>query len=47
MAYTNPSKTAAYTHHRGGKYGENSWFIPYWYPQIAVFDDVFELVYQP
>lgn len=35
------NKTAAYTHHRGGKYGENSWFIPYWYPQIAVFDDVF------
>ncbi|MBN2892764.1 MAG: M1 family metallopeptidase [Bacteroidales bacterium] len=26
---------------RNGKYGENVWFIGYWYPQIAVYDDVF------
>ncbi|OQX98837.1 MAG: hypothetical protein B6I20_10595 [Bacteroidetes bacterium 4572_117] len=26
---------------RTGKYDENTWFIGYWYPQIAVFDDVF------
>lgn len=26
---------------RNGKYGENTWFIGYWYPQIAVYDDVF------
>ena len=26
---------------RTGKYGENTWFIGYWYPQIAVFDDIF------
>ncbi len=32
---------AAKTHHRGGKYGDYSWFVPYWYPQIAVFDDLY------
>ncbi len=26
---------------RNGKYMENVWFIGYWYPQIAVYDDVF------
>ncbi|RLD69295.1 MAG: peptidase [Bacteroidetes bacterium] len=26
---------------RTGKYGKNTWFIGYWYPQIAVFDDIF------
>lgn len=26
---------------RNGKYGENVYFIGYWYPQIAVYDDVF------
>ncbi|MCR4560840.1 MAG: hypothetical protein K5685_12250 [Bacteroidales bacterium] len=35
------NKIAASTHLRGGKYGDNSWFVPYWYPQIAVFDDVY------
>ncbi len=35
------NKIAANTHHRGGKYRENSWFIPYWYPQIAVYDDIY------
>ena len=35
------NKIAANTKHRGGKYNDNSWFIPYWYPQIAVFDDVY------
>ncbi len=29
------------TQHRAGKYDENTWFIGYWYPQIAVFDDIF------
>ncbi|MBR2202442.1 MAG: hypothetical protein IJ894_17190 [Bacteroidales bacterium] len=35
------NKIAATTHHRGGKYYSNSWFIPYWYPQIAVCDDLY------
>lgn len=36
------NKIAANTHLRGGKYTDGtSWFIPYWYPQIAVFDDVY------
>jgi hypothetical protein len=35
------NKIAANTHHRGGKYGTNTWFIPYWYPQIAVCDDIY------
>ncbi len=26
---------------RVGKYGKNTWFIGYWYPQIAVYDDIF------
>jgi hypothetical protein len=26
--------------HRFGKYGENNWFVAYWYPQIAVYDDI-------
>ena len=26
---------------RAGKYDENSFFVGYWYPQIAVYDDVF------
>ena len=26
---------------RISKYGENTWFVGYWYPQIAVYDDVF------
>lgn len=26
---------------RVGKYGSNTWFIGYWYPQIAVYDDLF------
>ncbi len=26
---------------RNGKYGENIYFVGYWYPQIAVYDDVF------
>ena len=30
-----------YTTIRVGKYGPNTWFIGYWYPQIAVYDDVF------
>lgn len=32
---------AAVTHHRGGRYYNNSWFVPYWYPQIAVYDDLY------
>ena len=35
------NKIAATTHHRGGKYYNNSWFVPYWYPQIAVYDDLY------
>jgi hypothetical protein len=26
---------------RVGKYGPNTWFVGYWYPQLAVYDDVF------
>jgi len=26
---------------RVGKYGPNTWFIGYWYPQVAVYDDIF------
>lgn len=26
--------------HRFGKYGDNSWFVGYWYPQISVYDDI-------
>ncbi|MEN8119072.1 MAG: M1 family metallopeptidase [Bacteroidota bacterium] len=29
------------THLRTGKYDKNTWFIGYWYPQIAVYDDIF------
>jgi hypothetical protein len=32
-----PSKTKI----RIGNYGPNTWFIGYWYPQIAVFDDLY------
>ena len=35
------TKIAKHTHLRGGKYGTNSWFIPYWYPQVAVYDDIY------
>ncbi len=35
------NQIAAQTHHRGGMYGDYSWFVPYWYPQIAVFDDLY------
>lgn len=35
------NRIAANTHHRGGKYYDNSWFIPYWYPQVAVYDDIY------
>ncbi len=35
------NKIAAVTHHRGGKYADYSWFVPYWYPQIAVYDDIY------
>ena len=35
------NKIAATTHHRGGKYYNNSWFVPYWYPQVAVYDDLY------
>jgi hypothetical protein len=31
----------SYTQIRVGKYGVNTWFIGYWYPQIAVYDDLF------
>jgi len=31
----------AKTHIRVGKYGNKTWFIGYWYPQIAVYDDLF------
>jgi hypothetical protein len=34
--YTIPAKT----HIREGTYGENTFFVAYWYPQIAVYDDV-------
>ncbi len=34
--YTVPAKT----HIREGTYGENTFFVAYWYPQIAVYDDV-------
>lgn len=26
--------------HRFGHYGQDNWFVAYWYPQIAVYDDV-------
>ena len=26
--------------HRFGKYGDGNWFVAYWYPQIAVYDDI-------
>jgi hypothetical protein len=26
--------------HRFGKYGQSSWFVAYWFPQIAVYDDI-------
>lgn len=26
--------------HRFGKYGNNNWFVGYWYPQVAVYDDI-------
>ena len=26
--------------HRFGNYGESDWFVAYWYPQIAVYDDI-------
>ena len=35
------TKIAQRTHLRGGKYGTNSWFVPYWYPQVAVYDDIY------
>jgi hypothetical protein len=34
--YVIPAKT----HIREGTYGENTFFVAYWYPQIAVYDDV-------
>ena len=34
--YTLPKET----HIREGTYGENTFFVAYWYPQIAVYDDV-------
>lgn len=30
-----------YTNIRNGKYGEGNFMVAYWYPQIAVYDDVF------
>jgi hypothetical protein len=35
--FTMPQKTAI----RNGKYAENVYFVGYWYPRIAVYDDVF------
>jgi hypothetical protein len=35
-SYTIPKKT----HIREGTYGESSFFVAYWYPQIAVYDDI-------
>jgi len=35
-AYTIPAKT----HIREGTYGENTFMVAYWYPQIAVYDDI-------
>lgn len=26
--------------HRFGNYGQSDWFVAYWYPQIAVYDDI-------
>jgi hypothetical protein len=34
---TMPQKTTI----RNGKYGKNIYFVGYWYPQIAVYDDIF------
>jgi hypothetical protein len=34
--YTLPKET----HIREGTYGENTFFVAYWYPQIAVYDDI-------
>ncbi len=31
----------AKTQIRVGKYGDKTWFVGYWYPQIAVYDDLF------
>jgi len=28
------------TYIRNGKYAKNTWFVSYWYPQIAVYDDI-------
>jgi hypothetical protein len=36
-SFTMPNNTTI----RVGKYGTNSWFVGYWYPQIAVYDDIF------
>jgi hypothetical protein len=35
--FTMPAKTQI----RVGKYSDKTWFIGYWYPQIAVFDDLY------
>lgn len=35
------STIAASSHHRGGQYGDRSWFVPYFYPQVAVYDDIY------
>jgi hypothetical protein len=35
-SYTIPKKT----HIREGTYGESSFFVAYWYPQMAVYDDI-------
>ena len=34
-------KVAANSHIRGGKYNNDTWFVPYFYPQIAVYDDIY------
>lgn len=35
------TKIAAHTHLRGGRYNNDTWFVPYFYPQIAVYDDIY------
>ena len=35
------NKIAANSHIRGGKYNNDTWFVPYFYPQIAVYDDIY------
>ncbi|MBR6176311.1 MAG: hypothetical protein IKQ70_00335 [Bacteroidales bacterium] len=35
------TKIAAFSHIRGGKYNNDTWFVPYFYPQIAVYDDIY------